>query len=114
MVKARIIYVDERGLSKASGILRFRSLDEAMKYADRNPSWQLIWRCLPWHKRILYFFGNFIMGLKHGYPICCALHFSIDDLLCIPSGCVRYSRRVPWVEWGWHIRIYGVQPFSWK
>jgi len=96
MITARIIYIDERGISKASRILRFRYRDEAMKYADRNyPSWQLLWICLPCRKRVLYFFGNFIMGLKRGYPICCVLHFSIDDLLCVPSGCVRYSKRVP-------------------
>jgi len=116
MVKARIVYTDERGISKASRILRFRDMNEATAFANQYyPSWKMIWGCLPWHKRILYFFGNLIMGLKYGYPICCALHFGVDDLLCVPSGCIRYSKRVPWVECGWHIQVNGgVQPFSWK
>lgn len=37
--------------------------------------------------------GSIVLGLKIGYPVCCVLNYSLDELLGIPSGLSRGELR---------------------
>jgi hypothetical protein len=53
--------------------------------------------------------GDFIVGLRYGYPLCCVLNFTIDSLLGIPSGLSRgeshHAEIGPYVPCHFHKRV---------
>jgi len=112
MIKLAITYIDEKGFGKAK-TFNFPVDFDVDNWLDRHyPTCFGVHFPKPLRRRIKGAIEDFIVGIKDGYPICCIIHFCIDNILGLFPGITRYSDRTEYVEcWLCLKRNGGVQRY---